>query len=813
MPGQWTTLKNKPRFNASTMLLLNDGNVMCQDSGGTRWFLLTPDPYGDYVSGSWSELAPMANTRLYYASAVLRDGRVVICGGEYSNVGSADGSSTNNETNACEIYNPLTDTWVKLDPPSGWPEIGDAACVVLSDGRFLIGNARDNKTAIFDPATGRWEIAADKLDLSSEESWVLLPDGSIIVAQAANAPNSERYLPLEDKWESAGEIPVNLVETSSREIGPGILLNDGRALFVGATNKTAIYTPGADISQVGTWVKGPEFPNVAGKIIGAKDAPGCLLPNGRVLLVGGPVDGAADTFDAPTSFFEFDGSKLIRIKDPVNAGGPPFVGRMLMVPSGQVLFAAGSPEIAVYTPDAQDGSPQDAWLPTIASIPTTLRSGGTFTIFGTQLNGRSQAVGYGDDASAATNYPLVCLRLDTGEVVYCRTFDHSTMAVATGAEIVSTNFQVPESVSGAAELSVIVNGIESAAESVFIQSPIIDRDFAAQWQFLLGSLADGPLWGWGPNGPVPIDDSWGSDLVTKAKSARKQMLLAMKSLERIGIVGQHLREQAAANFAPAVDPALLPHGEPFDPHQAIRIAAIQQSSMTAARAAQPLVRPRLIYRGGSLMTKVQVVSIFWGASWQQAQGATLANNLNDFLKFFVASSLIDSLSEYNTPTQRIERGTFGGTITVTASSPATITTDDSLRNLLRDLALNDPSLPRPSKNTLYCVFMPPGVQVKDGADASCTQFCGYHNVMDSGIFYAVLPYPGCSGCLNGHTDFDSLTITTSHEIVEAITDPVPGSGWYDNTFGEIGDIDNSQVKRVGAFLVQKEWSNRARRVI
>jgi hypothetical protein len=53
MPGQWTTLKNKPRFNVSTMLLLNDGNVMCQDSGGMRWFLLTPDPHGDYVSGSW----------------------------------------------------------------------------------------------------------------------------------------------------------------------------------------------------------------------------------------------------------------------------------------------------------------------------------------------------------------------------------------------------------------------------------------------------------------------------------------------------------------------------------------------------------------------------------------------------------------------------------------------------------------------------------------------------------------------------------------------------------------------------------------
>src|SRR5207302_9519594 len=30
--------------------------------------------------------------------------------------------------------------------------------------------------------------------------------------------------------------------------------------------------------------------------------------------------------------------------------------------------------------------------------------------------------------------------------------------------------------------------------------------------------------------------------------------------------------------------------------------------------------------------------------------------------------------------------------------------------------------------------------------------------------------------------------TTSHELCEAITDPVPGEGWYDDTNGEIGDI-------------------------
>ena len=801
MPGTWTTLKNKPDFAASTMLLLNDGNVMCQDSGGTRWFKLTPDDSGDYVNGVWSELAPMAHTRLYYASAVLRDGRVIACGGEYSDAGS--------ETNACEIYNPATDAWTKLDPPPGWANIGDAACVVLADGRFLLGNAFDNKTAIFDPATGNWSAGGDKLDLSSEESWVLLPDGSVVVAQAAAAPGAERYLPASNTWVAAGTVPVNLVETASREIGPGILLSDGRALFVGATNKTALYTPGADVATTGTWAKGPDFPDIGGKPIGAKDAPGCLVPNGRALIVGGPVDDPA-AFGKPTYFFEFDGTNLVRVADPVNAADVPYVGRMMMTPSGQVLFAAATKEIAVYTPD---GGPLDGWRPTITAAPTSLRAGGTYSLFGTQLNGLSQAVGYGDDSSAATNYPLVRLRFDAGPVVHCRTFDHSTMGVATGSAVVSTNFLVPAGLSGPAKLTVVANGIESAPRAVVVNSLVVDHHIQAGWQFLFGSLADGPLWAWGPNGPVPIGP-WGPDLVAKATAARKQMLAAMTSLTQVGTLAHAQRQQAAASQAPAVDPELFHTHKPCPANEAIRIARIYPTgTMRATRSVAPATRPRLTYRGGDLMTSVQVATVFWGSAWQKPDGVALATKLNDFFRFIVGSSLIDQLAEYNTPAQRFGHGTFGGTSTIVTSEPAAVTTDVSIRNLLRDVALHDAHLPRPSKNTLYCVFTPAGVQVKDGADASCTVFCGYHNAMDAGIFYAALPFPGCAGCLNGHTEFDSLTITASHELVEAITDPVPGQGWYDDTFGEIGDIDNTQVKRVGAFLVQKEWSNRARRPI
>ena len=110
-------------------------------------------------------------------------------------------------------------------------------------------------------------------------------------------------------------------------------------------------------------------------------------------------------------------------------------------------------------------------------------------------------------------------------------------------------------------------------------------------------------------------------------------------------------------------------------------------------------------------------------------------------------------------------------------------------------------------NSLYFIYVPPGVRVVMGGSASCQAFCGYHNAISSKTFYAVMPYPGCAGCTGGLSVLDVLTSTSSHELCEAITDPIPGQGWYDDTNGEIGDICAWSTKKVGPYAVQLEWSN------
>jgi hypothetical protein len=92
-------------------------------------------------------------------------------------------------------------------------------------------------------------------------------------------------------------------------------------------------------------------------------------------------------------------------------------------------------------------------------------------------------------------------------------------------------------------------------------------------------------------------------------------------------------------------------------------------------------------------------------------------------------------------------------------------------------------------------------------------FCGYHSDIDGKIFYAVMPYPDCAGCTGGMVALDALTTASSHELCEAITDPIPGQGWYDDQNGEIGDICAWQTKRLGPYTVQLEWSNTAGRCV
>ncbi len=498
MPGVWTPLDRPPLHPVNLMLLLTDGRVMAFEPGGTRCSALVPDQNGSYIHGSWVPLHPMRYSRLYFGSAVLADGRVIVTGGEYGR-----------GNDSIEIYDPVSDSW-SAGPLPPWPYISDEPCCLLADGRLLAGFVQ--RSAVFDPRTGLWtEVSAPMSHDCYETTWTLLPDGSVLQPYMLGHPAAQRFLPGGMRWVDAGNVPADLVPDDFEEIGPALLLYDGRVLEVGASGHTDFYLP-PTMSGPGGWTVGPDLPDDgSGRLMTARDAPACLLPNGRALVAVGPTfegDGENRGFSGPpTRFFELTPEGWVPAGDPDTAASAfTYQTALLLLPTGEALLSTQSDQLRLYTPNPADGGSAREWRPSISACLSELQAGATYTLYGRQLNGLSQAVSYGDDLCAATNYPLVRLTSEAnGTVRYCRTHDHSSMGVASIDGW--TQFDVPGGLpAGHYRLEVVANGIPSdVCEVKVIAAPSIVRRRYDSW-FVVVGLADGKVIEIRPHGgPVPVD--------------------------------------------------------------------------------------------------------------------------------------------------------------------------------------------------------------------------------------------------------------------------------------------------------------------
>jgi len=473
----WIPLVNQPNsiLGLGNPLLLTDGNVILHEACGRSWYRLSPDQFGSYVNGTWKRIAslPAGYAPLYFGSAVLADGRVVVEGGEY-NAASGQGCQAV-WTNLGAIYDPKANKWTSISPPANWSTIGDAQAVVLPNGTYMQANCCTTEQALLDTSNFTWKITGKgKFDVNDEEGWNLLPDGTLLTVDAyvfkyrPNGINYEIYNPAKGTWKSgprSGTI-VQLwdsypdVQSSSQEVGPAVLRPDGTVFATGANG-----TPGASghtsiyDTNTKTWTAGPDFPDG----LDVADGPASILPNGNVLVQTSP-----GIFNLGTKFLEWDGTGFTDVTrgntDAPNVSS--YYGNMLALPTGEILWTDFG-NVWVYRPK---GQPNATWRPQITSAPTQVFREQSYPLSGFNLNGFSQGAAYGDDAQAATNYPLVRLtNRITGDVFYARTHDHSTMGLAYTGEA-STNFDVSSRTeTGLSDLQVVVNGIASAPVTVNVR--------------------------------------------------------------------------------------------------------------------------------------------------------------------------------------------------------------------------------------------------------------------------------------------------------------------------------------------------------
>ncbi len=225
------------------------------------------------------------------------------------------------------------------------------------------------------------------------------------------------------------------------------------------------------------------------------------------------------------------------------------------------------------------------------------------------------------------------------------------------------------------------------------------------------------------------------------------------------------------------------------------------------------VSAQLVDNGGPMIQHVKIFLVFYSPGYQYK------DQLVQFYTAITQSAYVDMLQEYdNKSGYKIRRGSYLGLFEDTNANPSTVKSVDPQTYI--DGLITAKKVPAPDDDTLYMIYFPSGIN-PTGQGNSCVSggsFCAYHSsyALSGGqnVYFGVMPdtpdkcTPGC-----GPAGFTGLTDVSSHEMIEAMTDPDVGQNdlaWYDQQNGEIGDIcatgaDETDV--VDTWTVQKEWSN------
>jgi hypothetical protein len=242
--------------------------------------------------------------------------------------------------------------------------------------------------------------------------------------------------------------------------------------------------------------------------------------------------------------------------------------------------------------------------------------------------------------------------------------------------------------------------------------------------------------------------------------------------------------------------------------------------------------PTITYHGGALLPNVEAQAMFYGSDWASNPYFGQAVRLSGFLDNIVNSSYMDMLTKAG-------YGVGRGTVSPGDVYGATVDKTQFLQDAQIQAALQSEIargyLQWPDANRLYVVFVEDNVAIQAGTSTSVSNFVGYHGAFQANLYYnggsngitayfpydihyAVVAYPGgniplpagnrSNNSWSWLSDFDTMTLTASHELAESVTDPNSGYktlGWNDDglTDGEVGDISNSQTVYLNGYAVQR----------
>ena len=301
-----------------TATLLRDGRVLV--AGGDNSIVAadskpsasTAEIY-DPASGAFSATGSLTANRYNHAAATLPDGRVLLAGGLVC-VGTFV-RCTPSALSSAEIYDPGTGTFTATANMLSAHPCPNA--LPLPNGKILIlGGGPDPVTAeIFDPGTGTFTAANDAAsrELFKCPAAILLPNGKVLIA-----PGGPYYDPGPSQLEIFDPV-TGQYTTSAKVSGPPgsnvdisggtslTLLNKGLVLVAGS-DVTECTSQGCDIAAFNgtSWLFDPAAGSVqpTGSMNVARlGFTHTLLRDGTVLLTGGYKEATAEIYDPDNGTF------------------------------------------------------------------------------------------------------------------------------------------------------------------------------------------------------------------------------------------------------------------------------------------------------------------------------------------------------------------------------------------------------------------------------------------------------------------------------------------------------------------------------
>jgi N-acetylneuraminic acid mutarotase len=292
--------------------LLPDGRVLIVGGFGNAGDLSSVELY-DPKERVFTQASDMSTGRCYNTSTLLPNGKVLVVGGQYQG----------NTLASAELYDPKTNTWTN----TGSLHVARSyhTATLLPNGKVLVvGGTRLASPPVFaqgtppegaldlaelyDPASGKWTVTDNLHVARFAHTANLLTNGQVLVAGGLGGvggdsilASSELYNPKTGSWKITDNLLLPLFNQFS------ISLPGGQAFLVGG--KPTLQTDAASTELYnlsnGTW-------SSPGNSHTGINGPCAILPNGKVLVAGGAVDGqvltAAELYNQYTKTWEMTGS-------------------------------------------------------------------------------------------------------------------------------------------------------------------------------------------------------------------------------------------------------------------------------------------------------------------------------------------------------------------------------------------------------------------------------------------------------------------------------------------------------------------------